>query len=229
MTRQPFDCPFVFAVGLNTHPEEAAPAIEDFNRFYDTVHLGEVLAGNPGFVCAARYVLADPDPRGDLGPRWLAVYGVADEAAAQAFADRDAGARPAYSQGPPAWARAVPVWRMLWRRGESVGGSTAAPGRVALIGMDPAADASEDEVADFDAFYGGTHLTEILSGFGYTRGTCYELWQEFRHPAPGCPRHCAVYEADVPPPVPVSAALSPGPRAWEEREVRWRLKYDWIA
>ena len=32
---------------------------------------------------------------------------------------------------------------------------------------------------------------------GYARGTRFELHREFRHPQPGCPRFCAIYEADA--------------------------------
>ncbi|WP_207945310.1 hypothetical protein, partial [Actinomadura rubrisoli] len=101
------------------------------------------------------------------------------------------------------------------------------PGRMAMVGMDPAGDATGAEVAEFDDFYTRTHLPEVVSGLGYDRGTRFRLWHEFSHPAPGCPRYNAVYEAEEARPAgpPAGAALTPGPRAWEERRVRWRAKY----
>src|SRR4030088_1989024 len=80
-----FAHPFMYWVGMDTDPRTSPEALADFNRFYSTTHVGEVLAAHPGFVSVSRYELLDPDPRGDMhsGPRWLAVYEMTDEAAAQ--------------------------------------------------------------------------------------------------------------------------------------------------
>jgi len=58
-----------------------------------------------------------------------------------------------------------------------------------------------------------------------------ELYREFAHPAPGCPRFCAIYEADAAATEAREArraargTLSSGPPAWEKRDVVWRLIY----
>ena len=76
-----------------------------------------------------------------------------------------------------------------------------------------------------------THVPEVVANGGYARGTRFELYSQFAHPDPGCPRFCAIYEADA-------AAtegrqtrgasrrtLSSGPPTWENHDTVWRLVY----
>lgn len=79
--QQAFAYPFMYWVGMNTHPDTDPTAVAEFSRFYSTIHVPEVVASNPGFVRGTRYELLHPDPRGDWGPRWLAVYEMDGEAA----------------------------------------------------------------------------------------------------------------------------------------------------
>ena len=83
----------MYWVGMDTAPETGASELAEFNRFYSQVHLPEVVAGNSGFVRATRYELAGPDPRGDFGPRWLAVYEMDGEAAARPTPNATMGRR----------------------------------------------------------------------------------------------------------------------------------------
>ena len=85
------DTPFMYWVGMNTPPDTSADELAKFNDFYSNIHAPEVVKGNPGFVRATRYELSGPDPRGDLGPRWLAVYEMDSEAAAQGYSARNDG------------------------------------------------------------------------------------------------------------------------------------------
>src|SRR5438094_3105747 len=94
--RQPVSCrttmapspafanPFMYWVGMDTDPRTTPEALAEFNHFYSTTHVHEVMAAHPGFVRVSRYELLDPDPRGGehRGPRWLAVYEIQDEASA---------------------------------------------------------------------------------------------------------------------------------------------------
>ncbi|MFI0423011.1 hypothetical protein [Spongiactinospora sp. 9N601] len=232
MTLSPWSCSFVYAVGINTPPDEPPHEMAAFHEFYDA-HLGDVVARNPGFVCAERYELAQVDPPPGPWPRWLAVYGLDGEEAARRFAEQVTGPpeeRPVYPPGPSPWRRMEPVWRLIWQRTAWTGRDVSA-GRVALIGIDPAAESGEREIADFDDFYTRVHLPEIIAAFGYDRGSRFERWREFRHPEPGCPAYLALYEAEAAPPVPApgTVSLTPGPPAWEGRTVSWRVKYDRIT
>ena len=119
MMAEAFSYPFMYWVGMNTAPDTDAAALAEFNAFYSKTHVPEVLANNPGFVRGSRYELLQPDPRGDFGPRWLAIYEMDGEAAARTYAQRNDGppeGRPTYTPGPAAWRQTQTMWRMIWRR-----------------------------------------------------------------------------------------------------------------
>jgi hypothetical protein len=61
-------------VVLITSVDVADRAVEEFNRWYDEVHLPEVLAC-PGFISAARFECTDGQPR------FLAIYELESEGA----------------------------------------------------------------------------------------------------------------------------------------------------
>ena len=191
-----FSHPFAYWVGMDTDPRTTPEALAEFNRFYSTTHVHEVIAAHPGFVGVSRYELLDPDPRGGQhrGPRWLAVYELADEAAAQQYV-KDSTDRPwlhrrHYSPWPPARRRAKIVWRLLWQR--------------------IAADGTADQPAADAVFLVGLNEPEALA---QTDGVArrFELYRAFAHPDPGCPRFCAIAAADQP----ASAAA----------DAVWRLGY----
>lgn len=48
---------------------------DDYNRWYDKVHLAEVLAID-GFVSAERFVVDPAGQHGAAAPRYLAIYGI---------------------------------------------------------------------------------------------------------------------------------------------------------
>src|SRR5919199_1176945 len=132
-----FTHPFMYWVGMDTDPRTTAEALAEFNRFYSTTHVYEVLAAHPGFVSVSRYELLDQDPRGGLhcGPRWLAVYEMANEGAAEQYVKDNARPwlhRQRYSPWPPARKRARTVWRMIWRQRSS---PEVPPESLLLVGL----------------------------------------------------------------------------------------------
>jgi hypothetical protein len=231
-----FTHPFMYWVGMDTDPRTSPEALAEFNHFYSTVHVHEVIAAHPGFVNVTRYELLDPDPRGGehCGPRWLAVYEMEDETAAQNYIKDDARAwvhRKKYSPWPAARKKAKTVWRMLWRQLATVGSSDRAPESIFMVGMNIPADTDAAGLADFNEFYTETHVPEVMQYGGYTRASRFELYREFAHPAPGTPRFCAIYEADAAATEQrqarreTRAALSSGPPTWEQHDTLWRLVY----
>jgi hypothetical protein len=168
---QAFSQPFTYWVGMNTDPRTTPEALAEFNRFYSTTHVQEVLAAHPGFVSVSRYELLEPDPRDGehSGPRWLAVYEAQDEAAALQYIkdnERPWLHRRKYSPWPPARRKAKTVWRMLWRQMSTPQASS--PEAIVIEGTNVAPD-------------------------GEDTYTCLELYRAFAHPEPGCPRYCAIY------------------------------------
>ena len=122
------------------------------------------------------------------GPRWLAVYEMADETAAEQYIrdnQRPWLHRKQYSPWPPARKKARIVWRMLWRRVSDPGAARAASD---AIGLD------ERAVLDAIRLVGVNNPEAGLQSGG---GTRLELYREFAHPAPGCPRFCEIVVADA--------------------------------
>lgn len=229
---------YMYWVGLNTPADSSESEIEEFNDFYDTVHVPEVLAANDGMIAVNRFELARPDPRGDFGPRWLAAYQLKDEASAEGYIRRnapDAPDRPIYTSGPTAWQGMSRMWRMVWRRTVSLAGEqggpasmmSAAPASMMMIGMSAAAGATAAQVDDFNQFYNDVHLGEVLQWGPFSRANRFALHSDLLHPEPGAPDYCAIYEAPGPDVWAPTAAgqFSSGPEAWEGRDTRWRLTY----
>jgi hypothetical protein len=120
---------------------------------------------------------------------------------------------------------------MLWRQISVTGSSDGPPESIFMVGMNVPADTDANGLAEFNTFYTETHVPEVMAGGGYDRATRWELYRDLVHPAPGCPRFCAIYEADA-------AAtegraerasgrgpLSSGPPTWEQHDTIWRLVY----
>jgi hypothetical protein len=172
-----FGYPFEYWVGMDTDPRTTPEALAEFNRFYSTTHVAEVMAAHAGFVGVSRYELVEPDPPGEAhrGPRWLAVYEIADEASAEQYLkdnERPWLHRRRYSPWPPARKRAKTIWRMLWRNISS-GSMDAAPRSIYLVGTN-------------------TRVTN------HQKTTRLELYRAFAHPPPGCPQFCLVHEGTEP-------------------------------
>ncbi|MBV9578405.1 MAG: hypothetical protein JO057_07445 [Chloroflexi bacterium] len=240
---QAFGYPFMYWVGMNTPPGMDAATLATFNDFYSDTHVPEVVANNPGFVRGSRYELLGPDPRGDFGPRWLAVYEMTNQAAADTYtagADR-AAQNPAFTPGPPGWRDVTIVWRMIWRQLSERGAATEPPTSIFVVGIDVPANTDGPSLTAFNNFYDETHVPEVMGIGGYARGTRFERYQAFAHPAPGCPQFCAVYEADAattvanegrpaaPGRAPGGRSFTPGPAIWEQHNTLWRLVYRRIS
>jgi hypothetical protein len=233
------DAPFMYWVGMNTPGDVSAQDLADFNDFYSNVHASEVLAANPGFFRATRYELAEQDARGSFGPRWLAVYEMESQAAADGYSQRNDGppeGRPTYSPGPVAWQRYESWWRLIWHRLVPETGELGAGGApyIYLVGMDVPQGTDAQGLRQFNDFYTRVHVPEVVAVNKFLSGIRYELHRDFRHPAPGSPCFLAVYEADEASlraraeraANPGSATpLSSGPRAWEGHATAWRLLY----
>ncbi len=192
--------PFMYWVGMNTQPGTSAEELAKFDDFYSHTHAPEVLRSNPGFQQAYRYELCEPDPRGDFGPRWLAVYEMDDEEAAKGYIGRDAGppeGRPIYTPGPEAFRTYQGWWRLIWQRIAPREGdlSTRAP-YIYMVGMNVPPDTTEAGLAQFNEFYTNIHVPEVVALDHFRSGVRYELYRALRHPEPGAPRFLAVYEAD---------------------------------
>jgi hypothetical protein len=226
----------MYWVGMDLDPALSSTERDELSDFYSRVHVPEVVAANPGFVGGSRYELLDPDPRGGVhsGPQWLAAYELENEAAAHTYAQRNDGPgvnQSTYTPFPETRKHLTIVWRMLWHQLAVRGAATQLPESIFMVGMNVPPDTDAAGLAEFNTFYTRTHVPEVMAYGGYARGTRFELHRAFKHPEPGCPRFCAVYEADAeatehrndrrtdrPP-------LTSGPPTWEKHDTIWRLVY----
>ncbi len=193
-----FTYPFNYWVGMDTDPGTTPEALAEFNRFYSTTHVGEVVAAHPGFVTGSRYELVDDasSQHGLPGPRWLAVYGMADEAAAEQYVkdnQRPWLHRQKYSPWPAARRRAKIVLRMLWRSTASAGSLTGPAEQMLVLGTS-----------------GPPDLTALP---GYSHVTCFEVYRAYNPPPSDAPRFCVIHESDAQNTVP-SATVESIPAAW---------------
>jgi hypothetical protein len=190
---------------MNTDPRTPPEALAEFNRFYSTTHVGEVIAAHPGFVSANRFELIDTGTAEARlrAPQWLAVYGMADEAAVLQYLEDNERPwlhRRKYSPWPPARRRAKTVWRMIWRRSATTGSLSKSRDALLMLGMNVA-----------------PRLTVLP---GYARATCLELHRAFEPAESSLPRFCVIHETDRD----LAQADSPG-RASDEADGLWRLLY----
>jgi hypothetical protein len=230
------DAPYMYWVGMNTQPDTSEAELAKFNDFYSNVHAHEVVQNNPGFFRATRYELKEGDPRGNFGPRWMVMYEMENNAAAEGYLDRDkAGTRPAYSAGPAAWQNYEGWWRLIWKRlvpekGE-LGAGNAPYLYFVAMNVPPGTDAQG--MKEFNEFYTGIHVPEVVDVAAFRSGTRYEIEADLRHPEPGCPQFLAVYEADDRSRErmkerrenPGKYHISSGPPVWEAHDTLWRLWY----
>jgi hypothetical protein len=233
------NAPFMYWVGMNTPSDTAAQDLADFNDFYSNVHAHEVLAANPGFFRATRYELLEQDARGVFGPRWLAMYEMDGQRAADLYIERNDGqpeGRPTYSPGPAAWQRYEGWWRLLWHRLIPEAGELGAGGApyIFIVGMDVPVGTDEQGLREFNDFYTEIHVPEVVAASKFLNGVRYEIFRDFRHPEPGSPRFLAVYEANEESlevraqrakDAGAATRLSSGPPTWEGHLTAWRLLY----
>lgn len=120
------------------------------------------------------------------------------------------------------------TWSLLYRPLVETAPAEVAPYAIYLLGVDPPAGASDDELAVFNDFYTEVHLPEVAERRGALRALRYELVEILRPPYPSAPRFLAVYEVDErsagnrrhsgPP-------YSKGPEVWQRHTTPWRLWY----
>ena len=233
------NAPYMYWVGVDL-PADATPDEERaFDDFYSNVHAPEVVEMNPGFIRGTRYELAIPDPRGDLGPRHVAMYEMESEDAARGYIRRNddpSQARPQYTPGPRGFREMRGMWRLLWHRVAPPDGelTAAAAPYIWLIGMNVPPGTDEVGLQQFNDFYTNVHIPEVVAMGGFARGSRYELYRQFRHPDSGAPRFLAIYEGDEAALQALTErragagsrpALSSGPPSWEAHDTRWRLWY----
>jgi len=120
------------------------------------------------------------------------------------------------------------TWSLLYRQVAETAPAEVAPFAIYLLGVDPPADATDDDLVVFNDFYTDVHLPEVAARRNALRAVRYELVEATRPPYQGAPRFLAVYEVDE-----ESAAnrrhkgpkYASGPEVWQRHTTPWRLWY----
>jgi hypothetical protein len=232
---------FAYVVGLDPTEAVDEQQLAVFDEFYSEVHLPEVVARNPGFTRGQRYLLSRQDPRHDVGPEMLAVYDIANEAAAERYVETQAvaGAGIAYTPSPVPWDLFTVRWRLVLRARGAYGDPVPDARHMFMVGLDAGSGAPEayDEMA---RFHGDVHVPEVMTQAGFQACHTYEVTASLTGEDP-LPRLVATYRADDDHAAAAlslmdrqSAGLTPagysdGPEAWQRRQGLWRLRYGTVA
>jgi hypothetical protein len=97
------------------------------------------------------------------------------------------------------------TWSLLYRRVAETGPSLVTPYGIYLLGVNPPADATDADLADFNDFYTNVHMPEVAERRHALRAVRYEAGASNR-------RHSG-------PP------YSAGPDVWQRHTTPWRLWY----
>jgi hypothetical protein len=122
------------------------------------------------------------------------------------------------------------MWQMTWTMVSDSGSVGVRPDRVRLISLSPPPDASEADVAEWNAFYTEVHVPEAMQRRRWTRATRWVLDHAELHPSPGCPTYFVLYEAvgftdATPEEVDSWGPWSEGPPIWKRHVGAWTLDY----
>lgn len=119
-----------------------------------------------------------------------------------------------------------PAWSLLYDLIVETTPRESAPYAIYLLGVNPPAGATDEDLEVFNDFYTNVHLREVAERRHALRAVRYELVRALKAPPKGAPRFLAVYEVDeesasqrrhVGPP------YSAGPPVWQGHRTPWRL------
>jgi len=128
----------------------------------------------------------------------------------------------------PVDANLRPAWSLVYRRIAETGPEEVKPFAIYLLGVDPPAGATDEELVTFNEFYTEIHLREVAERRHALRAVRYELEREVRAPYKPAPRFLAAYEVDESSASNrrhVGPAYSKGPEVWQGHTTPWRLWY----
>lgn len=169
----------------------------------------------PAPVVASRYELLAVAQRGFRPPRFLsATPDSAPTRAAQAPAPEPGGFRQTFS--------------LEYRELTATAPAGVAPFAIYLLGVNPPAGASPEELEVFNDFYTRVHLVEVAERRRALRAVRYELVAATRAPYQPPPRYLAIYEVDEEGAARRRHTGPPyrsGPEVWQRHTTPWRLWY----
>ncbi len=123
-------------------------------------------------------------------------------------------------------------WSLVYRQVVASNPRESAPYAIYLLGVDPPAGATDEDLRIFNDFYTNVHLPEVAERRHALRSVRYELVREAKPSYTRAPQFLAIYEVDE-----TSAAqrrhvgppYSKGPAVWQGHRTPWRLWYRLLA
>jgi len=118
------------------------------------------------------------------------------------------------------------TWSLVYRRIVETTPAQTTPFGIYLLGVNPPAGATDEELGIFNDFYTDVHLPEVAERRHALRAVRYELVREVQPPYQGAPRYLAVYEMDEAAASNrrhVGPKYSSGPDVWQRHTTPWRL------
>ena len=167
----------------------------------------------------AHYELIAVAARGFRPPRFVSTVPVAGDGESDAQVD---GVEEVGTEG------LRQTWSLEYRRVAETGPAPRAPYAIYLLGVNPPAGATDDDLDTFNEFYTNVHLPEVAERRHALRAVRYELVREVKAPYQGAPQFLAAYEVDeqgasnrrhTGPP------YAKGPDVWQRHKTPWRLWY----
>jgi hypothetical protein len=120
------------------------------------------------------------------------------------------------------------TWSIVYRRLTETSPAVVTPYAIYLLGVNPPADTTDEELEIFNDFYTNVHLPEVADRRHALRAVRYELVREVRAPYKGAPQYLAVYEVDEESASHrrhVGPKYATGPDVWQRHTTPWRLWY----
>jgi hypothetical protein len=174
---------------------------EDFNAWYDTYHLKEVVANCPGFVAGQRYKLNPLQRTGQGAGRpspwgYIAIYEIeGDDLPAIHEAVKDFVKERGFTSHAGTLDPTHEAWVYTPTGSEATGGQSLGADRHVFLALTNAAEGRE---ADLDRWYDEHHLAEIVSKFpGFVTGQRSVAEPGNQRPGESPPwRNLALYELE---------------------------------
>ena len=176
----------------------------------------------------AHYQLIAVAARGFRPPRFLSTAPVAGDGTNDGADGGGDGGGDSPADDEPGTGGLRQTWSLVYRQVAETAPDAGAPYGIYLLGVNPPADATDEDLDVFNDFYTNVHLPEVAERRHAIRAVRYELVREVKPPYQGAPRFLAVYEVDE-----LAASnrrhtgppYAKGPEVWQRHKTPWRLWY----
>lgn len=165
--------------------------------------------------------------RGSRDSRFLTAFELTDgQATAKNVQDEESVNVPS---APAVWQSALTTsWSLIYRRVAETGPEAVTPYAIYMVGVNPPAGLTPEELVEFNDFYTNVHMPEVAERRHCLRASRYELYRELKSPVKRRPQFLAIYELDEKAASNkrhIGGPYASGPEVWRKHTTPWRLWY----